>query len=53
MKVSLGRHHLPLTWWNSTFHHGLWLQTSAARPTIIGYSDAFVPNHAIGMVAEG
>lgn len=52
-KVSLGRHHLPVTWWNSTFHHGLWLQTSAARPLIIGYSDAFVPNHAVGLILEG
>ena len=53
LKLSLGRHHLPVTWWNSTFHHGLWLQTSAARPLIIGYSDAFVPNHAVGLIAEG
>lgn len=53
LKLSFGRHHLPVTWWNSTFHHGLWLQTSARRPLMIGYSDAFVPNHAIGLVGEG
>lgn len=53
LKLSLGRHHLPVTWWNSTFHHGLWLQTSARRPLMIGYSDAFIPNHAVGLVAEG
>ncbi len=53
LKLTLGRHHLPVTWWNSTFHHGLWLQTTARRPLMIGYSDAFIPNHAVGLVAEG
>jgi hypothetical protein len=53
LKVSLGRHHIPVTWWNQTFHHGLWLQTTARRPMMIGYSDAFVPNHAVGLIAEG
>jgi hypothetical protein len=53
LKLSLGRHHLPVTWWNATFHHGLWLQTSVRRPLMIGYSDALIPNHAVGLVAEG
>jgi hypothetical protein len=53
LKLSLGRHHLPVTWWNATFHHGLWLQTTARRPLMIGYSDALIPNHAIGLIAEG
>jgi hypothetical protein len=52
-KVTLGRHHLPVTWWNSTFHHGLWLQTTIRRPLMIGYSDAFIPNHAVGLMADG
>ncbi len=53
LKLSMGRHHIPVTWWNSTFHHGLWLQTTARRPVIVGYNDAFVPNHAVGLNAEG
>ncbi len=53
LKVSVGRHHIPVTWWNSTFHHGLWLQTTARRPMMIGYNDAFIPNHAVGVVASG
>lgn len=53
LKLSLGRHHIPVTWWNATFHHGLWLQTSARRPLLIGYSDALIPNHAVGLMAEG
>jgi len=52
-KLSAGRFHVPVTWWNSTYHHGLWLQTTTKRPLMIGYDNAFVPNHAIGLVAEG
>lgn len=53
LKLSLGRFHVPVTWWNSTFHHGLWLQTTTRRPLMIGYDNAFIPNHAIGLIAEG
>lgn len=53
LKLSLGRFHVPVTWWNSTFHHGLWLQTTTRRPMMIGYDNAFIPNHAIGLIAEG
>ncbi len=53
LKVSAGRYHIPVTWWNSTFHHGLWLQTSARRPLLIGYNDAFIPTHAVGVTATG
>ena len=31
-RLTAGRYHLPLTWWNSTFHHGVWLQTTVDRP---------------------
>jgi hypothetical protein len=53
LKVSVGRQHIPVTWWNSTFHHGLWLQTSARRPLMIGFSDAFIPNHSVGLMMDG
>jgi hypothetical protein len=53
LKLSIGRYHLPVTWWNATFHHGLWLQTTLRRPTIVGFNDAFVPNHAVGVMADG
>jgi len=51
--LTLGRYHLPLTWWNSTFHHGTWLQTSAARPEFLSYLGALVPNHAEGGFVTG
>jgi len=53
LKLSAGRFHVPVTWWNSTYHHGLWLQTTTRRPLMLGYDNAFVPNHAIGLLAEG
>lgn len=53
MKLSVGRYHIPVTWWNATFHHGLWLQTTIRRPAIVGFNDAFVPNHAVGVMVDG
>ena len=53
LKVSVGRLHSPVTWWNSTFHHGLWLQTTASRPRMVGFDDAFIPNHYKGLQLSG
>lgn len=50
LKVSFGRYHTPVNWWNMTFHHGAWLQTSIARPEII---KTFVPVHFLGASIEG
>jgi hypothetical protein len=52
-KLSAGRYHLPLTWWNTTAHHGLWLQTTARRPRMLDYENSFIPNHAIGVFTSG
>ncbi len=30
-KVSFGRYHTPINYWNTQFHHGSWLQTTAGR----------------------
>jgi len=27
-KLSFGRYHTPINYWNTAFHHGLWLQTT-------------------------
>ncbi len=50
LKVAAGRFHTPINWWNTTFHHGAWLQTSIGRPEMIG---AFVPVHFLGGILEG
>ena len=31
-KLSAGRYHTPVGYWNSAFHHGSWLQTTISRP---------------------
>ena len=31
-KLSAGRYHSPIGYWNSAFHHGSWLQTTTSRP---------------------
>ena len=51
----LGRFHSPLGYWNSTYHHGLHLQTSVHRPGIIEYEDSggILPNHVTGMLLNG
>jgi hypothetical protein len=53
LKVSVGRYHTPVSYWNTAYHHGLWLQTSVARPEIIKVGGRFMPVHFIGLLAEG
>lgn len=52
-KVSVGRYHTPVSYWNTAYHHGLWLQTSVARPEIIKVGGRFLPVHFVGAMAEG
>jgi len=34
-KLSAGRYHTPIGYWNSGFHHGAWLQTTVSRPEMV------------------
>src|SRR5258708_643419 len=52
-KLSFGRYHTPINYWNTTFHHGTWLQTTIARPEMIRFGGRFQPVHFLGMQAEG
>ena len=52
-KISFGRYHTPINYWNTTFHHGLWLQTTIDRPEMIRFGGRFQPVHFVGMLAEG
>src|SRR5256885_9091724 len=52
-KISFGRYHTPINYWNTAFHHGLWLQTTIARPEMIRFGGRFQPVHFVGMLAEG
>lgn len=52
-RVSIGQYHTPINWWNTTFHHGLWLQTTIQRPEITKFGGQFIPVHFIGGMIGG
>ena len=52
-KMSFGRYHTPINYWNTAYHHGLWLQTTISRPEMIRFGGRFLPVHFLGMLAEG
>jgi hypothetical protein len=53
LKLSFGRYHTPISYWNTEFHHGSWLQTTASRPEMIQFGGSFIPVHFVGALAEG
>src|SRR5437879_3391824 len=52
-KLSFGKYHTPIGYWNAAFHHGAWLQTTIARPEMIKFGGTFIPTHFVGVEAEG
>jgi hypothetical protein len=53
LKVSFGRYHTPINYWNTAFHHGQWLQTTITRPELIRFGGEFLPVHFVGGLVEG
>lgn len=53
LKLSAGRYHTPISYWNTAYHHGLWLQGSVARPEAVKFGSRFIPVHFVGAMAEG
>jgi hypothetical protein len=52
-KISFGRFHTPIGYWNTAFHHGAWLQTTMDRPFMVRVGGNFTPVHFVGLLAEG
>jgi hypothetical protein len=52
-KLSAGRYHTPIGYWNSSFHHGAWLQTTTSRPEMLKFGSKIVPIHFVGVLLEG
>jgi hypothetical protein len=53
LKISFGRYHTPINYWNTAYHHGSWLQTSISRPEMTQFGGSFIPVHFVGTLAEG
>jgi hypothetical protein len=53
LKVSFGRYHTPIGYWNTAFHHGAWLQTTITRPEMVRIGGTIIPVHFVGFLAEG
>ena len=54
-KVIAGRTHTSLGYWNDTFHHGSWLQTTIDRPLMYLFEDdgGLLPVHSVGLEVRG
>ncbi|HYE23616.1 MAG TPA: hypothetical protein VEG32_00325 [Clostridia bacterium] len=52
-KISFGRYHTPINYWNTAFHHGSWLQTTVSRPDMSRFGGTFLPVHFVGAQSEG
>ena len=52
-KLSFGRYHTPIGYWNTAFHHGAWLETTVDRPFQVRIGGNFTPLHFVGALAEG
>jgi hypothetical protein len=53
--LTAGRMHTPLGYWNQTYHHGAWFQTTASRPEMYLFEDdgGILPVHMVGLQASG
>jgi len=52
-KLSAGRYHTPIGYWNAAFHHGAWLQTTVSRPEMARFGSKILPIHFVGALLEG
>jgi hypothetical protein len=54
-KISLGRNHTGIGYYNTAFHSGKWLQTTADRPLIMEFADdgGLLPTQALGVSITG
>lgn len=55
LKLSAGRFHSPIGYWNTAYHHGSFLQTTIERPLFLRFEDdgGILPVHSVGFLASG
>ncbi len=51
----LGKHHTPIGYWNTAYHHGAVIQPTICRPRMFSFEDngGVLPIHTIGLMATG
>jgi hypothetical protein len=54
-KLSGGRYHTAIGYYNTAYHHSTWFQTATERPYIFAYEDegGILPIHMVGAQASG
>jgi len=55
LKMSFGRYHTGIGYYNTAFHSGAWLQTTADRPLIMEFAHdgGLLPTQAVGVTITG
>ncbi len=55
LKVSAGRGHTAIGYYNTAYHHSTWLQTTVDRPFLFAFEDrgGILPIHMVGVSASG
>jgi|SRR5579864_2170364 hypothetical protein len=54
-KLSAGRYHTAIGYYNTAYHHSTWLQTATGRPFLFEFEDGggILPIHNVGVSATG
>jgi len=55
LNITIGKNHTALGYWNHTFHHGSWFQTTILRPEVyrFEYEGGVLPVHSVGIELSG
>jgi hypothetical protein len=55
LKMSFGRYHTGIGYYNTAFHSGAWLQTTADRPLVMEFANdgGLLPTQAVGVSVTG
>jgi hypothetical protein len=55
LRLSVGRGHTSIGYYNTAYHHSTWMQTTTARPFLFQFEDrgGILPVHIVGATATG
>ena len=52
-RIAAGKHHTPIGYWNTAYHHGKLLQPTIDRPQMIRHEGGVLPTHTTGVLVSG